>query len=254
MTKRSMELFKLADPAQEAHLAAPKPQPRRRRLVAIAVAGALVVAGGSAGAAALSAPESSTDEQILQETITRPVDIGGGALGSPDTNLDVNNPLIAVVADRYMDAYPLPPDVPKSEAFAPVIATFPIPEGEGLAHAVDKQHRWSQYFDGFAYRPLDVPEPELTNTALAISELDLSGMVALSAANAWYRYWLSATDQQRKKAQSSLDSIATWPDLAYRLGCTDTMSCPGRIIELAKIAQAAKDGNPEPMRRWLDQF
>jgi hypothetical protein len=222
------------------------------------VKGAVVIATcfvlASCGSPLVEGDGSLDANQVLQETVTRPVDIGGGALGSTDTNLDVNNPLIAVVADRYMNAYPLPPGADKSEAFAPIIATFPIPEGEGLNHATDEHPRWAQYFDGFGYRPLDVPEPELTNTALAISELDLSGTVAMSAANAWYAYWLGATAQQRKKAQSSLDSIATWPDLAYRLGCTDTMSCPGQIIELAAIAQAAKDGNPQPMRRWLDQF
>jgi len=227
---------------------------RRSSLVkgAVGIAACFVLA--SCGSPLAEVDGSPNADQILQETVTRPVDIGGGALGSTDTNLDVNNPLIAVVADRYMDAYPLPPGVSKSDAFAPVIATFPIPEGGGLNHATDEQPRWAQYFDGFGYRALDVPEPELTNTALAISELDLSGMVALSAANAWYRYWMDANAQQRKKAQSSLDSIATWPDLAYRLGCQDTLSCPGQIIELAAIAQAAKDGNAQPMRRWLDQF
>lgn len=248
MSRDSMRLLRLADPAQHAYLETPRRRLRRSRWTAIAVAGALIVAG-SAGAHAIG-----VTDQPLQAALTSPAEIGSATLGIDETNLDVNDPDIAKVAAKYMDAYPVPPDVSKTEAFAPVIATFPIPEGEGLNHATEQHPRWGEYFTGISYRPLDVPEPELANTALAISEPSLSGMVALSAANAWYKYWLGANPQQRRQAQPVLDAIATWPDLAYRLGCTDRTTCPGRIIELAAIAQAASDGNSAPMRRWLARF
>ena len=48
--------------------------------------------------------------------------------------------------------------------------------------------------------------------------------------------------------------MQTWPDLTVRLGCQDAYTCPGGIVEIARIAQAAELGDPAPMKRWLSKF
>lgn len=66
---------------------------------------------------------------------------------------------------------------------------------------------------------------------------------------------LYATQAENEKHRKPpLDAMQTWPDLTYRLGCQDEHTCPGGIIKIARIAQAAELGDPSPMKRWLDEF
>ena len=240
----AMDLLSRADPCTQASATvgcSPKTRSSApKRLLAIVVASVLLGGGGVVAAQAVITAQQPTPVTTWEHR--SPTELSA----SPDDYTDVHRPEISSIIAGMASVYPLPPTATSDEVFAPLRATFPSKAGDVLpTSATDR--RAKPYFGGISNMPVDddhIQQPQ------ELSVAGLSGTVALLAVNSWYEYWLQATPTQRTQAQPVLDSFQTWADLAYRLGSTDVAE-PGRILLIARNAEAAANGNAGPIRSWL---
>ncbi|MGB3675415.1 MAG: hypothetical protein WA988_13340 [Candidatus Nanopelagicales bacterium] len=249
MTSDPMTALKFTDPARHIADDVPARQGRRQaptvsRFAAVSLALALVVGGSAATVSA---------QALIAETPPGSVDIQTPAPGGTESTINVNSPQIVDRINQLIAAYPIPPGTDPAKVYAPVLQSFPLPPGTDFAAIIETHPRWASYFYSLHYQPAG-PVDEGPVIPAEISDAGLSGTVALASVNAWYTYWLTATPKQKRASQPTLDAMQTWPDLTYRLGCQDEHTCPGGIIKIARIAQAAELGDPSPMKRWLDEF
>lgn len=250
MTQDPMNALKLTDPARyirdDGSIASRGKQPRSISVFAAVTLALALVAGGSAATVSAQA--------LIDQPPASPVDIHTPAPGGEESNINVNDPKITDRINELSAAYPLPPGTTQAKAYAPITEIFPMPPGTSFDAIIDSHPRWANYLYSLDYEPAEGYPEDQPGVPSEISDVGLSGTISLASVNAWYTHWLTATPKQKRAAQPTLDAMQTWPDLTRRLGCQDAYTCPGGIVDIARIAQAAELGDPTPMKRWLSTF
>ena len=250
MTQDPMTALKLTDPARYIPddgdaVKRRKQSPAMSRFAAVSLALALIVGGSAATVSA---------QALIDQPATSPVDIKTPAPGGTESDINVNDPQITARINQLIGAYPLPPGANTAMVYAPILQSLPLPKGTSFSAVIDSHPQWASYFYNLNYQPATGAPEDQPGIPVEISDVGLSGTIALASVHAWYTYWLNATPKQQRASQTTLDAMQTWPDLTVRLGCQDAYTCPGGIVEIARIAQGAELGDPAPMKRWLSKF
>ena len=215
------------------------------RFAAVSLALALIVGGSAATVSA---------QALIDQPATSPVDIKTPAPGGTESDINVNDPQITARINQLIGAYPYR-QAPTQPWCTPQFCNRSPYQKEPASPAVIDSHpQWASYFYNLNYQPATGAPEDQPGIPVEISDVGLSGTIALASVHAWYTYWLNATPKQQRASQTTLDAMQTWPDLTVRLGCQDAYTCPGGIVEIARIARPQNSGDPAPMKRWLSKF
>lgn len=200
---------------------------------AVGLALGLVLGGAAVGTAAASTEVGKQAVGLFTGSYSSPPDSRELPPAEGELLLNTSSPEIIGVVDKLIDEPEPPAGWSSFDVLLPRWAkTVSVPPG--MSREV-------------IYRELlALPKGEpgtSTKTSLAAS-------VEYAMMDAWYRYWLQATPRQRHELQKLLDSFQDLPNIWRNEQVHWDM--PGnRMVLVARVAEAARHGDDQPMRQWL---
>lgn len=212
-----------------------KPAAGVRLTVASVVAALALLLGGGAFGAAVASTEAG--KQAIGV-------FTGGYKEQPDTRelpplqptLNMESPEIVSVIEGMIDN----PEAPAgsqdiSDYLPPGIKSISVPPG---------MNRQAIYAD-----LLELP----TRGPGEVTRVELAATVERRLMDAWYRYWIYATPQERKQIQPVLDMFQDLPNM-WRDEHVHWDMPGSRMVLVARAAEAAKHGDSTPIRQWMTEL
>ena len=112
--------------------------------------------------------------------------------------------------------------------YAPILQSLPYQRDQLLPQSLIHP-QWASYFYSLNYQPATGAPEDQPGIPVEISDVGLSGTIALASVHAWYTYWLNATPkQQRASPDTHWMPRKPWPDLTVRLSLPRRLHLPRR--------------------------
>lgn len=223
----------------------------------------LGIDGGSVGR---SIPATGLRLTVTSVAVALALLLGGGAFGAAVASTEVGKQAIGVFTGNYKqqpDSRELPPLQPTLNTESPEIISVVngmIDNPEAPAGSGDFAHYLPPGIKSVSVPPgmnreaiyadlLDLP----ARGPGELTRVELAAMVEHRLVDAWYRYWIYATPQERKQIQRIIDTFQDLPNMWRNEHVHWDM--PGsRMVLLARVAEAAKHGDSSLVRMWMTEF